>query len=646
MRRRKEHVISQAKGDAQPRRLVALSVSAELVGDPAGPGWQHERLLSWCASGWERGTEGSYRVWNCTHADPARWWRAVEWGAKRGGVTWLVADRAVRVASLLGLWGMIDEGRIQWDGWQRSAGGRSGAGRDVRPVPVGDETGDGLPGRHDAHGVRPLPSLLPAPASDQRDEAVRQPLQADGVVIDDPPTILRLRLPGRPGRLWLLDSRNWGIESVGDSLSAADEARWLAAVMRRMVDELASRGWGGLKATAGSQSLAIWRHSYLTHPVIAHGDSDILDLEARAYVGGRCECGRLGPVEGPLFMVDRRSAYAAACAELDVPVRVKGYYDGGIQGLVRDPERAQRCCAEAGVSGDEPAYPYLARDGVRYPVGNRSVVLAGPELRDAVERGAVQRLGRCVEYECAPALRGYAEAVHGARCEYDRRGDAELSAWSKKLLVGLPGKLGQRCAEWVPMPGVYPPAPWYSWWGINTSHEVYRLRALGGAVQRQQKGEWTYDSVPAVACWVLSHARLALLQAIRVCGWDECLYWDTDSLLLTEAGWSRLQASPSGIGGRLGQWRLVRQVSRAVIHGPKYYIHDGVVTCAGMPRADTAPTRLLDRYWYRQTFGVALGEGHSPQAGRRLRTYSRAPQYLLGRVGDGGKVHPFIVNDF
>lgn len=668
MKGRKEHVITSIKGDAQPARLIALSVTAECDGEADGLGWQRERLVSWSSCGWERSKAGAYRHWSVTHGDVERWWRAIMWGAKRSGVTWIVSMRSVRVCSILGLWRLIDEGRIQWDG-SEPPGTRNGHDRrDVRSVCATDvHGGQGGHGSH-RHAVPDVSDLLRSPGGRGVDAQSLPQTAPSSVALDDPPTVLRLRVPGLPGRLLFLDSRNWGVEPPDSLATAPEEAQWLAGTMRAMVDELVTRGWGGLRCTAGSQSLATWRRAFMTTEVVAHADSDILDLERRAYVGGRCEAGRLGEIPGPLYMVDRRSAYAAACADLDIPCRILRRCDGDLEGLGRDPERCGRTLAEVGVDETRPCYPHSARDGVRYPVGRFACVLGGPELRDAVERGVVRWIGAAVEYECRPALRLYAEALWRLRCDLGeagrstrdgsgaggRTGDGPhaggskegLTGWVKKMLVGLPGKLGQRDFQWTAVPNLCPPAPWFAWWGISREREIYRLRALGGAVQRQERGGWSYDAVPAAAVWVLSHARVQLLRAIRICGWDHCLYWDTDSLLLDQAGYDSLRSSAGLMGDGLGQWRLVRQVRTARIHGPKYYDHDGVITCAGMPRADVASTRLQDRYWYRQTFGTALAEGHAPQAGRRLREYSRAPGYHLGRVGDGGKVYPHVRSDF
>lgn len=183
------------------------------------------------------------------------------------------------------------------------------------------------------------------------------------------------------------------------------------------------------------------------------------------------------------------------------------------------------------------------------------------------------------------------------------------------------------------------------WWGISRAEGLFKLRSLSGVCHKQEREGWTYDAAPAVAAFILSAARMELLKAIRIAGWENCLYWDTDSLLLTAAGWTRLRGAPGNVGDHVGAWRLVRTVESAIIHGVKHYEHDGEVTCAGLPKGDTSDSRLKDHYWYRTTFGMALGESHAPVAARKLRRFDRVPKYLAGRVGDGGKVYPFVVGE-
>lgn len=642
MKGRKEHVITRIKGDAQPARLVALGVTVRVNGVPLEPGHQIETLVGLSAYGWARTAEGVYRPWSKWYGSADTWWRDVPQAARRGGTTWIVASRMVRLASLLGLWERIDNGSVQWHGGASAGAHRPVPDGDVRPVRGHARAGDADGADQSGVGLPSVPDLLPPRGGANRDAPRVAPPAPSGVVIDDPPTVLRVRLPGLPGRLLLCDSRNWGVDVPPGCASAEDEARYLSGAMRGMVDTLARNGWGGLKATAGSQALATWRRAYMTHRVVAHNDDEVLALEEAAYVGGRCEAGRLGRVCGPLVSIDRRSAYAHACASWAVPVGIERRLDGDLSSLRQDPSLAGRAIAEVHLETDEPAYPVASAAGVIYPVGRISTTLAGPELSDALRHGRVRRVGRAVLYHCEPALKAYAEALWRERQDAQTVGDDPRADWLKKLLVSLPGKLGQRVASWEPAPLVRPRRPWHSWWHYSLDRQLTRLRALGGAVQRQGKRGWTWDAVPAMACWILSAARVALLGAIRAAGWSECVYWDTDSLLMTCGGWTSFRAAPHMVGSGLGAWRVVRRVTSAVIHGVKHYEHDGVTTCAGAPRLDTQDTRLHDRYWYRETFGVALSQGHAPGAARTLRRYTRPSGYRLGRVGDGGRVYPFV----
>lgn len=181
------------------------------------------------------------------------------------------------------------------------------------------------------------------------------------------------------------------------------------------------------------------------------------------------------------------------------------------------------------------------------------------------------------------------------------------------------------------------------WSGIRRGEGVFKLRSLSGVCHKQEREGWTYDAAPAVAAFILSAARMELLSAIREAGWDNCLYWDTDSLLLTLAGWSSLKRAPGFVGDDVGDWRLVREVGSARIYGVKHYEHDGDVTCAGQPKGDVSKSELVEHYWYRTTFGMALAEEHAPVAARQLRRFDRTPKYLLGRIGGGGKVYPHVV---
>lgn len=461
--------------------------------------------------------------------------------------------------------------------------------------------------------------------------------------LEDPPTVVRLRAPGRPGIVQVVDVRNFGVRAGPWGAGAAELAVWLHDTMRRIVGALEAHGWGGLKTTVGSQSMYTWRRAYMTHAVTAHSDREVLAMERAAYAGGRCECFRLGRVAEPLVQVDVRSMYPHVCTVVHVPCVLHSRGEGSLHAVREGVGGPAACLAEVCVETTEPAYPSATPGGVIYPVGRVRTVLAGPELADAFAHDRVRHVGRWVRYRTEPALAAYALALHDARQEAERAGSGALSQWIKAMMVCLPGKLGQSDFEWAHAPDVMARGRWLQWWLGRPGQPLVKVRSLNGHVTEQRRGDWSYDAVPAAAAWVLSAARVRLLAAIRAVGWDRVMYCDTDSLIMPESAWDDLRATQSGPEDAMGQWRVVDRASCAVLNGVKDYTFGGRRVCAGLPRGAEVITSAPNHYQYRLTFGQALVAGHAPVAGHTVRRYQREAPYRLRQRGAGGETYPHEV---
>jgi hypothetical protein len=646
MAQRSAHIITASHADEQPKRLVALAIDAERISPAVDPYVEHERMTMWSSCGWSTERDGSRRRWACESTDVERWWRALLWSAKRGGITWIVAHRAVRVLSLLGAWTRIERGEVQWDGEERER--RAEYRRDDQVHGMHSyTTGDGPSGRrHHVHGVPGVPGGVAGVGCPATLRASARNHCVGYIAIGDPPTVITLRVSGLPGRLRICDVRNWGIDDGPWDSAPGAVAAWIRDAMTRMIDQLATRTWGGLAATAGSQAMRTWRRAFLHHDVEAHCNETALELESEAYVGGRCECARIGRAPGPVYVVDVRSMYPYVCATMCVPVAVKAQGVGQVSLLRSSDHEGLDSIATAQLDTEEADYPDTLSRPAIWPIGRYITTLAGPELHDALAAGRVHRIGQWTVYHMEPALREYALALYEARCEFERSGDAALKQWIKLMLVALPGKLGQRDSRWVRADDVRARAKWMTWWESHHEGGVSRLRSLAGSVQREVRSGWSNDAVPAMACCILSAARMHLLRGMRIAGRENVYYWDTDSLFLSEAGYANLCGVAGMCGTDLGQWSLRAGPAECTVAGIKHYTLDGRRVCAGMPSAESAQAAMIDHYWYRTTFGQALIGGFAPSAVRRLARYARTDRYTLGKVGADGRVYPYVREDW
>ena len=204
----------------------------------------------------------------------------------------------------------------------------------------------------------------------------------------------------------------------------------------------------------------------------------------------------------------------------------------------------------------------------------------------------------------------------------------------------LTGKLGYRRRSWETVPGALAPELWCEWYQPGKTGDLERWRSLAGVCQREVVGDYGPDAVPAMACWVCSYGRFRLLESIRAAGWENIAYCDTDSLIVSPAGFERLMKAGIVDAGLLGCLELRSCPSETSIYGVKHYIEDGKTKCAGWARGVCVESADGLAHWYTPAPSVGSGEFESGTVGSRLVPRPHPTPYLHGVVGKDGVVSP------
>lgn len=509
------------------------------------------------------------------------------------------------------------------------------------------------------------------------------------LVLEDPPTVALLRLPGRAGSLKWLDVRNYGVSGwpavmetfgrkddsdpgEGKPLPwrrswAAGRAECLAALAEGLQRILVEEKLGTMQATAGSQALYSFKRRHYRGGLWVHVHEKALRLERDAYHGGRCEAFVIGAVRGPVYNCDVRSMYPWVCWHNEMPVRLYGYTeDQEVMGQVRSAGR-WGMIAEVTVEVPSASYPacrLIGSDGtpkplllgeaqpacaagarVIYPTGRIRLCLCGPELQDAIDKNIVVAWHRMSWYDMAPVFAGYMASLVSVRKAAERNGDKAVAEWAKRLAVSLPGKLGQHGRYWKMDPLALPHAPYGEWYSFGPDGTRRRHRAIAWRGQTEVEEGETAESIPAVAAWICSLGRLRLLEGLRAAGRNNVYYCDTDSLILRREGWESLLVKGLADADSEGHFRLLGEHKRLVVHGTKHYRLDDVLKCSGLSRRGIVDAPVEGEVWLREWVAQAVKAAQRPEASARKVKATRAAPYLLGQVLPGGKVVPWELKD-
>ncbi len=442
-----------------------------------------------------------------------------------------------------------------------------------------------------------------------------------------PPLIVTWRKDGCT--LQMVDTLNYfttSLASLGDSLgipklgfpdSKADQQTWEAYCQQdvRIIRQafLAFRDFvrehdlGVMQATLASQALTAYRHRFMPTQILIHTKEEALELERESYHGGRTEAFWYGPHYGKLYKLDINSMYPFIMRENEISARYVGYFPTYKGHLWRAAERDYNRVAECWISTKSPVYGVVRGSRLIFPVGTFRTVLAEPELRHAEREGHIKEIGRWAIYERENLFREFIDYFYSVRQHYQKAGNDAFAFMAKILMNSLYGKFGQAGRVWIETDE-------YTWtqeqeglYQVDPETPPIRIRNRLGRTQVLLTDTEAHNSSPVIASEITSHARLLLWALIEQAGRENVVYVDTDSLVLSEAGYQKL--SDRTDAQVLGALKLEGTSDYSEFWAPKDYLFDRIRRTKGI-RANAKELTPVDFEQDRfQSWDVNLKQG-------------------------------------
>jgi len=401
---------------------------------------------------------------------------------------------------------------------------------------------------------------------------------------------------------------------------------------------------GKFRYTIASQAMGAFRHRFLDEKILVLPDTEITEMERRAYFGARCECGYIGKLpEGEYVRLDVNSMYPYVMRGRVYPTKVNNVLSSmSVESFGR--LLLQRCAiADVYVCTSEPLYPYRQKKGVIYPVGKFWTTLCTGSLLEALKRGDILQVGRVQIYWKGQPFVSYVDYFLKARECYCDSGMEYEEMLSKLFGNALYGKVGQRVQEVVydeyTEDGDFWREDFYSEVEDEEGYEehlFHRHRVVMGKKE-------TAHSIPSIAAHITDYARLLLWDYIDMIGWENVLYWDTDSILIKASAASSYDTYlGDGVPGFL---KVDGRFHGGHIYGKKSYELDGEITASGLK-----PTAVWDGSFAFTQDQIPTMDGllriRSPHGvPKHVRKYQRRGRYFGGLVRMDGKVTPWDIDE-
>jgi len=492
-----------------------------------------------------------------------------------------------------------------------------------------------------------------------------------------------MRLSRGRRRITLADSWSWvpsSLDIIGGAVGIAKPAlpddtdsreAWmrrcssdvdiLMAMMGQLMDWWETEARGKWSVTGAASGWNAYRHIPTPYKVVIDPDEEGISLERAAVYGGRRSVARVGPQSPSQYVeADFERAYTVAARDMPLPFRRMRRFESLPidSGLIGDERWG--LVAEVTIETDRPRWPVRAGGRVWYPVGRFRTTLAGPEIADARDRGALRAIHKGHSYRLAPHMRPWATWCLGIADERNTAVPVIVRMVARQWGRSVVGKWSQRKFVRVPLG----PAPTLGW-GYEQAwmaHEHVRASIvdIGGTRSLCYADGNGENAFPAVLAYIESYVRVALNKAIDAVGSDAFLQCDTDGLIANIPALVRRARHADTIaaithpeGDFLGQimerisnvtrpfrLRAKRTYSRIDIIGPQHMRLDEARRFSGIPSSGVELDSGEIGAWTWPGIATQMGTGLSDGYVRRFHRY-RVPRALAaGWITTTGDVRP------
>ena len=339
---------------------------------------------------------------------------------------------------------------------------------------------------------------------------------------------------------------------------------------------------GSFCYSLASQSLSAWRYRFLEQSIFIHNHPDLLSLEREAYHGGRVECFYLGTkVNQQHYYMDINSMYPYIMRDTLLPYRPRGYQRDVTLSKLKYAMKEHYVIAKVELNTKLNAFPLMKNDRLLFPIGHFTTTLHHAELEIAVKENSIVKVLELAEYEQAYLFRDYVDFFYAIKQDADSKGDSTTRLLAKLFMNSLYGKFAQHEVVRRKLEESFPDIIFRAG-GYNTTNrqEFQEFIWFGVGYVETKSGETAHSS-PVLAGAITASARILLYKLIKQSGANNCLYCDTDSLIVNSDGYDNLSGAVDAL--ELGKLKVEQTSTRLRIYAPKDYLFGNRKRHKGIP---------------------------------------------------------------
>lgn len=437
-------------------------------------------------------------------------------------------------------------------------------------------------------------------------------------------------------------------DDVGDdelSIYCKRDVEITVEAMLRYIEFVESHQLGSFCYTKAGQAFTAFRTKYMQHEIWLHDNKEVIELERKAYMGGRTEAFYIGRMpEQEYVLLDINSMYPYIMANYRVPTDFIELRSDADPFYINEILCKYCVVAELEVDYDEPCFATHYNNKICFPVGKRIINVCTEGFKHAYNNGYIKKVKKVAIYRAATIFDCYVRELFSLRQEYKKAGLTTWETLCKKLLNSLYGKFAQKLQQETKIEDTseidyFRKEIYY----LNKHYTETQTKLFNTIVVKGEETEGK-NSFVAISAHITEIGRLMLWNIINQVGRDRVYYCDTDSVIIRKEDLPLVKHKIDN--NELGALKVEKTFTELEIRGLKDYLIDGKQKIKGVPKNARQITENRYEYWQFAGQATHLREQIAEYyiVKKIQKTLNRV--YDKGFVEQNGYIKPFVFADY
>lgn len=402
---------------------------------------------------------------------------------------------------------------------------------------------------------------------------------------------------------------------------------------------------GKFSLTRASQAFTAYRTRFMKQEIYTHNNTEVIELEQAGYFGGRVESSFLGKLpKANYLLMDVNSMYPFVMQNYEYPVRLVDYTENIDYELLPHILNDYCVMAEVLLNTNEPIYAVRRKGKLVFPMGKFRTVICTEALKYAIKAGHLEAIVKMSIYKKTNIFSDYVHFFYSQKQKYAEQDNRIMLTITKDFQNHVYGKFGQMRPivteqQEVNYKGYYREET-YDIVSKRTEIITKMFNKIWITFGREPSSYY-FVSIPA---HITENARLYLYKLMKVVGLDNCIYCDTDSLIIRKNQLYKLKQylHKYQLGGLKEQYSF----KDLTINGAKYYTMGTIKKIKGVPEK----AHYLGDYKYEYTQFLRQDSHLRLKVTRYFITRPIVkkvePFYDKGKVLPDGRIERFTLAEF